>query len=50
MKNIKQDNREIKYRVKPIVVVKPLNFMGKFAFRLMKFASWLFIKTGNDKI
>ena len=41
-------NKQIK--VKPIVILKPVNFMGKFAFRLMKFASWLFIKTGNDKI
>ena len=31
------------YKVKPIVILKPVNFMGKFAFRLMKFASWLFI-------
>ena len=38
------------YKVKPIVILKPVNFMGKVAVRLMKFASWLFIKTGNDKI
>jgi len=41
-------NKQIK--IKPIVILKPINFLGKVAVKLMRFASWLFVKTGNDKI
>lgn len=38
-----------KEKIKPIVVLNPINFFGKLATRLMRFASWLYVKTGNDK-
>jgi len=37
-----------KEEIKPIVVLSPINIYGKIAIRLMKFAGWLFIKTGNE--
>jgi hypothetical protein len=48
-KKTKQDNREIKYGIKPIVILKPINFLGNVAVKLMRFAGWLFVKTGNEK-
>jgi hypothetical protein len=42
------DIREIKGEVmKHIIILYPINIWGKIAFRLMRFAGWLFQVTGN---
>lgn len=37
-----------RYRVKPIIILNPINFWGRVAVSLIKFSGWLYQATGNE--
>lgn len=44
----KNSNLVKEEKVRPIIILKPLNQWGRIAVKLIRFSSWLFIKTGNE--
>lgn len=35
------------YKVRPILVLNPINFWGRLAVKLIKFSGWFYEITGN---